>query len=91
MEEAQLPPPGDAAHLLVVDDDARLRALLQRFLSEQGFRVSAAADAAAALLRVVDADAPPARVIFGVGGVEFISGAYAARLAGWREASSLLA
>jgi two-component system phosphate regulon response regulator OmpR len=35
-------------HLLVVDDDARLRALLQRFLAEQGFRVTAAADAAAA-------------------------------------------
>jgi hypothetical protein len=49
------------------------------------------ADAAAALLLVVDADAPPARVIFGVGGVEFISGAYAAWLAGWREASSLIA
>jgi two-component system phosphate regulon response regulator OmpR len=38
----------DAPHLLVVDDDARLRALLQRFLTEQGFRVTAAADAAAA-------------------------------------------
>ena len=38
----------DAAHLLVVDDDARLRGLLQRFLAEQGFRVSGAADAAAA-------------------------------------------
>jgi two-component system phosphate regulon response regulator OmpR len=38
----------DAPHLLVVDDDARLRALLQRFLNEQGFRVTAAADAAAA-------------------------------------------
>jgi two-component system phosphate regulon response regulator OmpR len=38
----------DAPHLLVVDDDARLRALLQRFLSEQGFRITAAADAAAA-------------------------------------------
>ena len=35
-------------HLLVVDDDARLRALLQRFLAEQGFRVTAAADAGAA-------------------------------------------
>ncbi|GGG35416.1 DNA-binding response regulator [Caldovatus sediminis] len=32
----------------MVDDDARLRALLQRFLAEQGFRVTAAADAAAA-------------------------------------------
>ena len=38
----------EAPHLLVVDDDARLRALLQRFLSDQGFRVTAAADAAAA-------------------------------------------
>jgi two-component system phosphate regulon response regulator OmpR len=38
----------EPAHLLVVDDDARLRALLQRFLTEQGFRVTAAADAAAA-------------------------------------------
>lgn len=36
------------AHLLVVDDDARLRALLQRFLTEQGFRVTVAEDAAAA-------------------------------------------
>lgn len=38
----------EPAHLLVVDDDARLRGLLQRFLDEQGFRVTAAADAAAA-------------------------------------------
>ncbi len=36
------------AHVLVVDDDARLRRLLQRYLSEQGFRVSAAAGAAEA-------------------------------------------
>jgi len=40
---------GEASfHLLVVDDDPRLRQLLQRFLSEQGFRVSAAPDAAGA-------------------------------------------
>jgi two-component system, OmpR family, phosphate regulon response regulator OmpR len=32
-------------HLLVVDDDAKLRGLLQRYLSSNGFRVSAAADA----------------------------------------------
>ncbi|PWS36928.1 DNA-binding response regulator [Falsiroseomonas bella] len=38
----------EAPHLLVVDDDARLRTLLQRFLAEQGFRVTGAADAAAA-------------------------------------------
>ena len=35
-------------HLLVVDDDERLRALLQRYLSSNGFRVSAAANAAEA-------------------------------------------
>ena len=29
-------------HLLVVDDDERLRALLTRYLSANGFRVSAA-------------------------------------------------
>ena len=35
----------DLAHILVVDDDSRLRDLLTRFLSENGFRVTAAADA----------------------------------------------
>ena len=38
---------GDS-HLLVVDDDVRLRALLQRYLTSNGYRVSAAADAAEA-------------------------------------------
>ena len=32
-------------HLLVVDDDARLRNLLRRYLTDSGFRVTAAADA----------------------------------------------
>jgi two-component system phosphate regulon response regulator OmpR len=44
--------PGDAAdepaHILVVDDDRRLRDLLQRYLSENGFRVTTAGDAATA-------------------------------------------
>jgi two-component system phosphate regulon response regulator OmpR len=35
-------------HVLVVDDDARLRTLLSRYLSENGFRVSVAAHAAEA-------------------------------------------
>ena len=35
-------------HLLVVDDDTRLRALLRRYLSENGFRVTTAADASEA-------------------------------------------
>jgi len=36
----------DKKHILVVDDDTRLRSLLQRYLREQGFLVSAAEDAA---------------------------------------------
>ena len=35
----------DASHILVVDDDRRLRALLQRFLRENGYFVSVAQDA----------------------------------------------
>jgi two-component system phosphate regulon response regulator OmpR len=35
-------------HLLVVDDDNRIRTLLVKFLSDQGFRVNAAANAAEA-------------------------------------------
>ncbi|CAD7024035.1 DNA-binding response regulator [Pseudorhizobium endolithicum] len=38
----------DAPHLLVVDDDTRIRDLLSRYLAEQGFRVTVAADAAEA-------------------------------------------
>jgi two-component system, OmpR family, phosphate regulon response regulator OmpR len=34
----------DAPHLLVVDDDQRIRELLQRYLREQGFRVTSAGD-----------------------------------------------
>jgi two-component system, OmpR family, phosphate regulon response regulator OmpR len=37
-----------AAHLLVVDDDRRIRELLKRFLGENGFRVSVASHAAEA-------------------------------------------
>jgi NAD(P)-dependent dehydrogenase (short-subunit alcohol dehydrogenase family) len=48
------------------------------------------ADAARALLRVVDAEKPPARVILGVGGVEFVDGVYAGRLAGWKDAAALV-
>ena len=38
----------DRPHLLVVDDDARLRDLLARYLTSEGFRVATAPDAAAA-------------------------------------------
>ena len=48
----------DGPHLLVVDDDERLRALLRRYLLENGFRVTVAADAAEAraTLRSLDFD-----------------------------------
>lgn len=42
----------DLPHILVVDDDRRLRELLSRFLSDNGFRVSAAGDAAEARARM---------------------------------------
>ena len=35
----------EAPHLLIVDDDTRLRDLLAKFLADQGFRTSAARDA----------------------------------------------
>ncbi len=40
------------AHILVVDDDQRLRELLRRYLTERGYRVSVAADAAEARARL---------------------------------------
>jgi two-component system phosphate regulon response regulator OmpR len=40
--------PDDAPHVLVVDDDQRIRNLLSKYLSNNGFRVTQAADAAAA-------------------------------------------
>ena len=36
----------DTPHIMVIDDDTRLRDLLRRYLSEQGFRVTTAHDAA---------------------------------------------
>src|SRR5690606_15353549 len=41
-------PDDDAPHILVVDDDTRIRSLLRQFLAEQGFRVTVAATAAEA-------------------------------------------
>lgn len=48
----------DAPHLLVVDDDDRIRALLKRYLSEHGFRTSIAGNAeeARSLMAAVDFD-----------------------------------
>jgi two-component system phosphate regulon response regulator OmpR len=42
----------DEAHILVVDDDSRLRDLLRRYLVESGFRITTAADAAEARLKL---------------------------------------
>ncbi|MDM9621750.1 response regulator transcription factor [Rhizobium sp. S96] len=46
----------DAAHLLVVDDDTRIRALLNRYLTENGFRVTVAADGAEARRKLTGLD-----------------------------------
>ena len=40
--------PGEGRHLLVVDDDDRIRELLKEYLAREGFRVTGAAHAAAA-------------------------------------------
>lgn len=42
----------DAAHILLVDDDRRIRALLDTYLTSHGFRVTAAANAAEARERM---------------------------------------
>ncbi len=42
----------NAPHILVVDDDQRIRDLLARFLQENGYRVTAAEDAAMARTRM---------------------------------------
>jgi two-component system phosphate regulon response regulator OmpR len=44
--------PGEAAHLLVIDDDTRIRALLARYLTMQGYRVTTAASSADAKSRM---------------------------------------
>ncbi len=45
-------PAEDAAHLLIVDDDKRIRTLLSRFLTAEGYRVSAVDSASAAWRRL---------------------------------------
>ena len=46
----------DSTHILVVDDDTRLRGLLQKYLLEQGFRVTTASDAADARAKLIGLD-----------------------------------
>lgn len=45
-ERATVEPADDAPHLLLVDDDRRIRDLLSRFLSGEGYRVTTAKSAA---------------------------------------------
>ena len=52
----------EAAHVLVVDDDAPLRSLLQRYLAGQGFRVSTAGSAGDAR-QLLDAMQPDLMVL----------------------------
>ncbi|MBN9073704.1 MAG: response regulator [Rhizobiales bacterium] len=61
METAELPdrsgiPGDDAPHLLVVDDDTRIRNLLKQYLTENGFRVTVAATAAEARRKLAGLD-----------------------------------
>lgn len=46
----------DAAHVLVVDDDSRIRKLLSKFLGANGFRVTGAADAQDARHKLMSID-----------------------------------
>lgn len=46
------PPSDDAPHLLVVDDDSRIRTLLSRFLAAEGYRVTTAESAADARVKL---------------------------------------
>ena len=45
MQTSADPLPDDAAHLLVVDDDRRIRDLLSRYLQREGYRVTTAKNA----------------------------------------------
>ncbi|MBA4335854.1 MAG: DNA-binding response regulator, partial [Methylobacterium sp.] len=56
-QPARKPLPDEAPHILVVDDDRRLRDLLARFLGDNGYRVTTAANAA-------EADQRLARLVF---------------------------
>ncbi|WP_375208224.1 response regulator [Hyphococcus sp.] len=58
MNAAKQTLPEDAAHVLIVDDDDRIRNLLKRYLTENGFRTSVAKNAkeARALMASVDFD-----------------------------------
>jgi DNA-binding response OmpR family regulator len=53
-------PPDGAAHILIVDDDSRIRQMLTRYFEQEGYRVSVAADGAAMRVQL---SAKPADII----------------------------
>lgn len=57
LSDASAPPlPDEARHLLVVDDDSRIRQLISRFLGENGYRVTMAESAAEARKKLAALD-----------------------------------
>ena len=52
MTKPRTPPPDNAAHLLVVDDDRRILELLSRYLADHGYRVTTASNATEARARL---------------------------------------
>jgi two-component system phosphate regulon response regulator OmpR len=52
MAQPRTPPPDNAPHLLLVDDDRRILELLSRYLADHGFRVTTANSAAEARSRI---------------------------------------
>lgn len=55
-DDVSVVPNDDAPHLLVVDDDTRIRNLLKEYLSENGYRVTVAANAAEARRQLAGLD-----------------------------------
>ena len=72
------PLPDNAPHVLVVDDDQKIRDLLSRYLNENGFRVTPAADAAAARAAMHEAYGKPAQEIGAGGSIPLIDSLRAA-------------
>lgn len=54
--DQQMVPEDDAPHLLVVDDDTRIRNLLKQYLTENGFRVTVAGTSAEARRKLTGLD-----------------------------------
>jgi two-component system phosphate regulon response regulator OmpR len=54
--DSKAAPDDDAPHLLVVDDDTRIRNLLKQYLTENGFRVTVAGNASEARRKLIGLD-----------------------------------